>query len=61
MVEKATYLVEDLRKAIPNADLEDIKRMSVILKKEQDLYSSTHYTQILTMTTRRLIELGNNI
>ncbi|MCW3105983.1 MAG: hypothetical protein JWQ09_489 [Segetibacter sp.] len=61
MTEKPTYLVEDLREAIPMANLEDIKRMSIILKKEQGLYTSTLYTQLLTMITRRLIELSSNI
>lgn len=56
-----TYAVEDLKEAIPIANLEDIKKMSIKLRNEQSLYPPLEYTKILTLVTRRLIELSNLI
>lgn len=61
MATNPTYAVEHLKEAIPIANLDNIKEISISLRNEQSLYPPLEYTKILTLLTRRLIELSNLI
>ena len=56
-----TYTIKDLKEAIPIANLEDIKKISLALRNEQSLYPPLEYTKMLTLLTKRLIELSSLI
>lgn len=61
MQKNPTYIVKDLNDGIPLANLEDIKKISETLRRERRLYSSVDYNNLLTLITRRLIELSRRI
>ncbi|MDQ6815577.1 MAG: hypothetical protein M3040_17750 [Bacteroidota bacterium] len=58
MLTSTPYSLSVLATTIPTANLEEIKRISLKMKEEQDLYNNREFHQILILVSDRLIQLS---
>ena len=58
MLTSSPYSLSALATTIAEADLDAIKKISVKMKDEQELYNNREFHQILILVSERLIQLS---
>jgi hypothetical protein len=61
MLEQPTYTVDQLQEIIPLSNLDKLKLITEVVKKEKEHYGLFIMSNILVAISKRTLELGRNI